>query len=794
MAIRRLHVSSSVKRHLATISFSALLVGLIVPMPLAHGVACIAPTQSTLVDGGLTYTVQTFTSVQSNCTWTIPSGVTAVGVLIVGGGGGAGFGSCGGGGGAGSVVVSNSTLSVSPGQSISLTVGGGGIGGFRASDNWQAGTQGESSSVTISGTTYSAQGGGRGGGSSVSYNGGSGGSGGGGTACGNVGTGGSAGSASIPGFTIYANGGATGSGSGGGGGGAGGNTTTSNGGSGRTVWNVMLAAGGGGWGNGTGGSSIGGSATGSFSTKAASGTAGAAGTGSGGGGGNDGGSGRVAIRYIIDTTAPTLTAATLLSSGNQIQLTYNETLSTTAPNPARFTVNDSGTATLTPTSAVFADSRTVTLSLSSTIAKSRTVTVSYETSTATGGAVTEDLALNDAAPFTNSSVTNNSSILNRLATPTTLALLSAETNTATFIFTNTTNASSHTLRIYESATSTLRDSATSFISGATQTGLTPATEYYATLQAIGDGITYESSTASAPMYFTTAIRKPVISTQPVDSTTTLFTSTIFTVSATSPDSGTLSYQWQRSIDAGINFIALSNGGSISGATTATLTITTPALSESGNRFRVVVTNTKVGVVSSETSNVVVLTVTKVSQSALVITSATVVYGETLTISTTGGSGSGLLSATVTSGSCSITGMTLTPTSTGSCTITATRASDSNYLTETSTVTTITITAGSATASISFASTTFTFGVTNTITITTSTAGTVSFKANGKIIKYCKSRATVTAGSITATCSYRPSTRRPISITATLTPTDANISPKVSTSSLFQVVRRTGARG
>ena len=40
------------------ISFSALLVGFVVPMPLAHGVACTAPTQSTLVDGGLTYTEQ----------------------------------------------------------------------------------------------------------------------------------------------------------------------------------------------------------------------------------------------------------------------------------------------------------------------------------------------------------------------------------------------------------------------------------------------------------------------------------------------------------------------------------------------------------------------------------------------------------------------------------------------------------------------------------------------------------------------------------------------------------------
>ena len=101
MASRGLHHPPSSAHHLVGLALLVLALGVIVPMPLANGVACTSPTQSTLIDGGLTYTVQTFTSVQANCTWTIPNGVTAVGVLIVGGGGGAGFGSCGGGGGAG---------------------------------------------------------------------------------------------------------------------------------------------------------------------------------------------------------------------------------------------------------------------------------------------------------------------------------------------------------------------------------------------------------------------------------------------------------------------------------------------------------------------------------------------------------------------------------------------------------------------------------------------------------------------------------------------------------------------
>jgi hypothetical protein len=63
-----------------------------------------------------------------------------------------------------------------------------------------------------------------------------------------------------------------------------------------------------------------------------------------------------------------------------------------------------------------------------------------------------------------------------------------------------------------------------------------------------------------------------------------------------------------------------------------------------------------------------------------------------------------------------------------------------------------------------------------------------------LIKNCKSISTITSGSITATCTYRPATRRPLTITARLTPTDLNITPRTSTSAQFLVQRRTGVRG
>ena len=197
----------------------------------------------------------------------------------------------------------------------------------------------------------------------------------------------------------------------------------------------------------------------------------------------------------------------------------------------------------------------------------------------------------------------------------------------------------------------------------------------------------------------------------------------------------------------------------------------------------------------ETSTITAtLTIDKANQASLLISSdTTVAFGSTLTLTTSGGSGVGSLSFTP-SGDCSISGSTLTPTQVGSCTVTATKASDDNYLAETSSVTTITITTGSATATISFTSTSFTFGITNPITVTTSVAGSVRFSANGKLIKNCKARSTTLTGPFTATCSYRPDTRRPLTITAILTPTDTRFATRTSTSGTFLVGRRTGTRG
>ena len=155
------------------------------PVPQAQAAPCATPTESSFTETGTTYTLQTFSAKSNNCSWTVPSNVNSIRIVIVGGGGGAGFGGCGGGGGAGRVVVSNNAFSVTSGSQITLTVGDSGTGGWAGptSGYWTMGKNGETSSATINGVTYSASGGGGGAGGTTATVGLNGGSGGGGTGC-----------------------------------------------------------------------------------------------------------------------------------------------------------------------------------------------------------------------------------------------------------------------------------------------------------------------------------------------------------------------------------------------------------------------------------------------------------------------------------------------------------------------------------------------------------------------------------------------------------------------------------
>jgi hypothetical protein len=271
--------------------------------------------------GSQAYSVLTgITPTLSNTSWTAPTGVTQIEVLVVAGGGpGNDSGGVGGGGGGAGGLIYNSAFAVTPGNSYTVTVGAGGVGATTKSLG----------SNSIFGSLTAIGGGVGAGTGSYTKNGGSGGGSGAGSPYITAGTG-TAGQGFDGGTVIGTSAGTTnGEFTGGGGGGAGSAGVNQGGGiglnfsiSGAPTW---YAGGGGGarntwqgpsWGGGPGNGGLGGGGAGGDRTAVStfpSPTAGTASTGGGGGGsvnsgaGANGGSGIVIIRYTVasDTTNPT---------------------------------------------------------------------------------------------------------------------------------------------------------------------------------------------------------------------------------------------------------------------------------------------------------------------------------------------------------------------------------------------------------------------------------------------------------------------------------------------------------
>ena len=96
---------------------------------------------------------------------------------------------------------------------------------------------------------------------------------------------------------------------------------------------------------------------------------------------------------------------------------------------------------------------------------------------------------------------------------------------------------------------------------------------------------------------------PTITTQPLDASKIPAQTATFTVAATSPDNGTLSYQWQV-----LSTAITATWTNISGATNASYTTGSLTLSNNGYRYRVNVTNTLNSNAKTVTSNAATLSV------------------------------------------------------------------------------------------------------------------------------------------------------------------------------------------
>ncbi len=139
-------------------------------------------------------------------------------------------------------------------------------------------------------------------------------------------------------------------------------------------------------------------------------------------------------------------------------------------------------------------------------------------------------------------------------------------------------------------------------------------------------------------------------------------------------------------------------------------------------------------------------VTQSSQAALTINTTSGTYGTSLTLGTTGGSGTGAVSFALTdagTADCSLSSGSLTANSSGTCTVTATKASDVNYFATTSNATTITFGRRSQTVS-------WTTDTSHQRTASPITMSAASTSGNGAITYSIVSNTTTTCSVVSGT--------------------------------------------
>jgi trimeric autotransporter adhesin len=143
-----------------------------------------------------------------------------------------------------------------------------------------------------------------------------------------------------------------------------------------------------------------------------------------------------------------------------------------------------------------------------------------------------------------------------------------------------------------------------------------------------------------------------------------------------------------------------------------------------------------------------------TQAPLTITSLSGTFGSTITLTTSGGSGTGAVSYVATNGSaagCSVSGATLSATSVGTCVVTATRAADAKYAARSSTPTSVAF-SGAGQSSLILTSLNGTFG--STVTLTTSGGsgtGAVSYAATNGSAAGCSVSGSTLSATNAGTC-------------------------------------------
>ncbi len=155
-----------------------------------------------------------------------------------------------------------------------------------------------------------------------------------------------------------------------------------------------------------------------------------------------------------------------------------------------------------------------------------------------------------------------------------------------------------------------------------------------------------------------------------------------------------------------------------------------------------------------TSAVATVTFAEANQPTLSVTSPFGILGQSLSLTTSGGAGTGQVTFAVSDGSakgCQVNGAALSATSTGTCLVTATKASDGNYLPAASAPTMVTFNSG-AQGTLTVTSITGTYGT--PITLATSggfSTGVVSYSVKDGSARECKIRGKALMAATAGTC-------------------------------------------
>jgi hypothetical protein len=272
-------------------------------------------------------------------------------------------------------------------------------------------------------------------------------------------------------------------------------------------------------------------------------------------------------------------------------------------------------------------------------------------------------------------------------------------------------------------------------------------------------------------------------------------STLGTSSKTYPYSQALSMSTTGSLGSGAITYSISAGGTATSCALSNATSSATISAASSGTCFIRATIAAGGGYEAGTSSNATFTFNTAAQSALSLSSLSGSFGTPLTLTTTGGSGGGSVSYVYAAGTttCSLSGSTLTANDAGTCLITATKAGDVNYSLVVANQATVTFGIGITTATITFAPGNLVFRQPKLITVVASAAGLVTFRVAGKVLPGCKNKVVSNANLLTTMCSYKPSNRNYVKVTATLVPTSASLTGVVSESAVYLVGNRTGTR-